>query len=250
MKIIAGKFKGRNLAYRERRGLRVTSQKVKEAIFGMIGGLIEGSQVMDLFCGYGSLGLEAISRGASHVTFVDVDFQAFKQLSFFLEKLELESQATMVKRDAIKVIKHQQPESFNIVLMDPPYHIKMEEKTLEAVDKEKILKPGGMCIVEHSSETELPESVGGLVKKKNRVYGDTAVTIYILKGEDTKLGEIVHEATTEEIQLNAMAAKKAELEKDPVEPKMAEEKLPVEPKTAEETDNGANITEEPRIDNI
>lgn len=184
MKIIAGKFKGRNLQYRERRGLRVTSQLVKEAIFSMVGDVVEGAEVLDLYCGYGTLGIEAISRGAKKVTFADVDGQALKQLSFFVEKLEIESQAELLKRDAVKVIKHQEPASCDLIIMDPPYHAKAEEKTLEAINKEGILRPDGTVVVEHSSEYEMPRSVGKLVKTKDKTYGDTAVSIYKLQEKD------------------------------------------------------------------
>jgi 16S rRNA (guanine966-N2)-methyltransferase len=186
MKIIAGKFKGRNLSYRERKGLRVTSQLVKEAMFGIIGKRVEESNFMDLYCGYGSLGLEAISRGAKKVVFVDVDGQALKQLKYFLEKLEVLEQSELVKRDAIKVVKHMEPGHFDVIVMDPPYHVDAEEKTLEAIDKYKILKPDGMCVVEHYSDNEMPESVGKLKKVKIRIYGDTALSVYINEaGEKT-----------------------------------------------------------------
>ncbi len=181
MKIIAGKFKGRNLDYRERKGLRVTSQKVKEAMFGIIGKKVQDANVLDLYCGYGTLGIEAISRGAKHVTFVDVDGQALKQLKYFLDKLGVKDQAHLIKRDAIKAIKHQKPESFDIVLMDPPYHLRCEEKTLKAIVKYNILKPEGLCVVEHYSDNELPDAVGNFVKKKTKVYGDTSISIYFLE---------------------------------------------------------------------
>ncbi len=184
MKIIAGKFKGRNLEYRTRRGLRVTSQKVKEAIFSILGSSINNARVMDLYCGYGSLGLEAISRGASHVTFVDVDSGALKQLKFFLDKLGIVDQATVIKRDAVKAVKQGTPESLDLVLMDPPYHVKFEIKTLEAIDKADLIKPGGIAVVEHYAENKLPEQVGRFTLRKVKTYGDTAVSIYLLPGGD------------------------------------------------------------------
>jgi 16S rRNA (guanine966-N2)-methyltransferase len=208
MKIIAGKFKGRNLSYRERKGLRVTSQLVKEAMFGIIGKRVEDSNFMDLYCGYGTLGLEAISRGAKKVVFADVDGQALKQLKYFLEKLDVLSQAELVKRDAIKVVKHMVSESFDVIVMDPPYHADAEEKTLEAIDKYRVLKPDGMCIVEHYSDYEMPENVGKLKKVKLRVYGDTALSVYINEsvektGEDSQVNT---EETTRENSDNGEAS--------------------------------------------
>lgn len=185
MKIIAGKFKGKNLDYRHRRGLRVTSQKVKEAMFGIIGDRVEDAAVLDIYCGYGSLGIEAISRGAKEVIFVDVDGGSLKQLKYFLDKLNVLDQTTLIKRDAIKALKHQDPNAFDLILMDPPYHIKVEEKTLESILKYEILKKGGMCVVEHYFENVLADRIGTLVKKKVKKYGDTCLSIFVNEDEKT-----------------------------------------------------------------
>jgi 16S rRNA (guanine(966)-N(2))-methyltransferase RsmD len=198
MKIIAGKFKGRNLTYRERRGLRVTSQLVKEAMFGIIGDRVENSIVLDLYCGYGTLGLEAISRGAKKVIFADTDGQALKQLKFFLEKLEVVEQGELIKRDSIKVVKHLEPRTMDIVVMDPPYHIRFEEKTLEAISKSEILKINGLCVVEHYSENSMPDTVGKLQKVKSRVYGDTALSIYLNTSTGPVSAELCVETTPDE----------------------------------------------------
>lgn len=178
MKIIAGKFGGRTLGFRTRKGLRVTSQKVKEAMFSIIGDAVDNSSVLDLYCGYGTLGIEAVSRGAQFVTFVDVDSQALKQLSYFLSMLGILEQTKTVKRDAVKVVKHSHENQFDIIIMDPPYHINYEKKTLEAIEKNKILKSGGICVVEHYSQNKIPDRIGTLVKFKEKKYGDTGLSIY------------------------------------------------------------------------
>lgn len=178
MKIIAGKFGGRSLNFRVRRGLRVTSQKVKEAMFSIIGDAVKDALVMDLFCGFGTLGIEAISRGARKVIFVDVDGQALKQLTHYLDQLEINSQATTIKRDSVKTVKHSDKESYDLIIMDPPYHLGCEENALKAIDKYQVLKIGGICIVEHYFENIQPDRVGELVKYKEKRYGDTGVAFY------------------------------------------------------------------------
>ncbi|MCD4785247.1 MAG: 16S rRNA (guanine(966)-N(2))-methyltransferase RsmD [Candidatus Eremiobacteraeota bacterium] len=190
MKVIAGKFKGRNLEFRTRRGLRVTSQKVKEAMFSMIGDNIIKAVVLDLFCGYGTLGIEAISRGAKEVTFVETDTHTVKQLKYFLEQLDVAGQATLIRRDAIKAVKHCKENSFDIVFMDPPYHINYEEKALKVVDKYKIIKPGGICILEHYSKNSIPDRVGDLVKFKEKKYGDTSLSIFEIQPEEVQPDEV------------------------------------------------------------
>ena len=178
MRIIAGKFKGKNLEFRKRRGLRVTSQKVKEAMFSILGNLGEAIELLDLYCGYGTLGIEAISRGAGKVVFVDVDGNSLKQLDYFLENLGIKDQAKIIKRDAIKTIKHFSENQFDLIIMDPPYHVHFEEKTLTAIDKYKILKPDGICVVEHFTQNSIPDRMGSLVKFKEKVYGDTTLSLY------------------------------------------------------------------------
>ena len=178
MRIIAGKFKGKNLEFRKRRGLRVTSQKVKEAMFSIVGNCCEESVVLDLYCGLGTLGIEAISRGAKEAVFVDVDGHSLKQLTYFLDVLGIKEQAETIKRDAIKVIKHLEEDRFDLIIMDPPYHINYEEKTLKAIEKSKILKPNGICIVEHFSQNQIPDRIDTLVKFKEKKYGDTTLSLF------------------------------------------------------------------------
>lgn len=184
MKIVAGKFKGRTLEFRKRRGLRVTSQKVKEAMFSIIGDNIENAVVLDLFCGYGTLGIEAISRGAKEVTFVETDSQTIKQLKYFLKQLDIDGQTTVIKRDAIKVIKHCEERAFDIVLMDPPYHINCEEEAMKAVDRYKIIKPGGIFVLEHYSKNCIPDKIGNFSKFKEKKYGDTTLSFFETQKEE------------------------------------------------------------------
>jgi len=186
MRIIAGKFKGRNLDFRKRRGLRVTSQKVKEAIFSIMGSKCVDAVVLDLFCGYGTLGIEAISRGAKEVVFVDVDGHSLKQLTYFLGLLGVEEQATTIKRDANKAIKHMNENQFDLIIMDPPYHIHCEETALKNINKYNILKPDGICVVEHFSQNVLLDRIGGLVKFNEKKYGDTALSLYRRMEESPK----------------------------------------------------------------
>jgi 16S rRNA (guanine(966)-N(2))-methyltransferase RsmD len=182
MKVIAGKFKGKTLNFRERQGLRPTSQKVKEAMFSILGDIVEDANVLDLFCGYGGLGIEAISRGARHVHFVDVDPQALKQVTHFMGVLGIDGQGTAIKRDFIKALKHLDENTFDIILMDPPYNANFEEKSIKTIEKYNLLKPDGIIMVEHSSDNTLPDVVGKFVKFKLKEYGDTALSVYRVSG--------------------------------------------------------------------
>ncbi|MCE1247987.1 MAG: 16S rRNA (guanine(966)-N(2))-methyltransferase RsmD [Firmicutes bacterium] len=197
MKVIAGKFKGKTLNFRERQGLRPTSQKVKEAMFSIIGDMVEDANVLDLFCGYGGLGIEAISRGAKFVHFVDVDPQALKQVAHFLGVLGVENQGSTVKRDFIKALKHLDENSLEIIVMDPPYNANFEEKAILTIEKYNLLKPDGIIMVEHSSDNTLPDKIGKYVKFKVKEYGDTALSVYRQEGSLAGNSVVNHEGEAE-----------------------------------------------------
>jgi 16S rRNA (guanine966-N2)-methyltransferase len=197
MKIIAGKFKGKSLNFRTVQGIRPTSQKVKEAIFSILDKEVQDAVVLDLFCGMGNLGIEAISRGAKEVHFVDVNPKALKQISFFLEMLEIEKQATLIKRDYLKALKHFEEEYFDLILIDPPYRLNYEENSLRIISKGNVLKPSGKVIVEHSSEINLPQQVEKFNKFKEKIYGDTALSLYSFAFSDKPEKEMEKETAKE-----------------------------------------------------
>ena len=128
MKIIAGRFKGRVIQMPK--GIRPTSDKVREAFFEIVKGRIEGADFLDLYCGSGAVGIEALSRGAKSITFVDNGFRCVAALKKNLAQLDILGLSTIniYKKEALKALEAFKglSRSFDIVFLDPPYHRGME----------------------------------------------------------------------------------------------------------------------------
>lgn len=151
MKIISGLFRGAIIPTAKDTGYRPSTGKFREALFSILtsGRLIDGLDgkiVLDLFSGTGSLGFEAISRGASHATFVDVDNIHLQTAKSFAEKYKITDKVDFIKTDATKrlVLPHQ----YDIIFMDPPYKKKMVEIALEAVHNANILNKDALMVIE------------------------------------------------------------------------------------------------------
>ena len=172
IRVCGGKFRSRRLEC-PAKGVRPTTDRVKEAIFSTISHHIHKAAALDLFAGSGSLGIETLSRGAKQVTFVDKSVSSIKTLKKNLEVLGVQD-ALVVKADVMAFIR-QCNQEFDLIFMDPPYNKGLASKTAPHVYK--LLKIGGILIIEHS-----PDETVGIEPWKTRTYGDTKVT-YIMRGE-------------------------------------------------------------------
>ena len=173
MRIIAGQFKGRRLAGPEGDGLRPTSDSLRETLFNILGVSVEGAAVMDGFAGTGALGLEALSRGAARVTFVENDRRAIKVLEENIRRCGAEKACAIVKRDLCRTPA---PEMFDLVLLDPPYDV----KDLEAVVRVAagLVAPAGRLVLEHSRRRMSPDVVPPLQRARLVTAGDSALSFY------------------------------------------------------------------------
>jgi len=174
MKIIEGKFKGRKIAYKGRKGRRVTGEKVRKAVFDILKNLIDfkGIKVCDLFAGSGMYGIEAVSRLAKEVWFVDRDKKAIKEIEENLKKLET-SNWQLVISDYEKFVNTTR-EKFNLVFADPPY-FDFDFSQFNSVYK--ILEEDGIFVLEYSSKIKI-DNFMGLEKIVEKKYGDTKVAIF------------------------------------------------------------------------
>jgi 16S rRNA (guanine966-N2)-methyltransferase len=171
MRIIAGALKGRRLNTPKWPELRPTSDKLRETLFNVLAQRVQGARVLDLFAGTGAIGIEALSRGAAHVTFVDTDARA--------RKLIEENLARCGVSDRYVIIRTPQSlpaESFDLVVLDPPYAVPDLSSTIAAV--EPLIVPGGLLILEHARRRPAPEAVGRLRKTRDLVSGDSALAFY------------------------------------------------------------------------
>lgn len=175
MRIIAGSAKGTKLDTPSGYNTRPTSDRVKEAIFSAIHFDIEGANVLDIFSGSGQLGIEAISRGANSCVFVDMDKQSLQVIEKNIKRCGFERLSKVLNRDAI-IYLSSISESFDIVLIDPPYGYKQQDEILIKLSAN--LNTGGIVVYETAKDIDFSDSVGELAKHKEYVYGTTKVVIY------------------------------------------------------------------------
>ncbi len=172
MRVTAGKFKGRNLQKNVYEHIRPTADVVKQAIFNKLAFEIAGANVLDLFCGTGALGIEAISRGAAKVVFVDKDSRSANLTKTNLKNFSIEAKVIRSSFDnAIKLLKG---EEFDIIILDPPYKANLYNKALELILENEILSKIGVIVCEHSKDEEIDFSKFESVERKD--YGSKCVT--------------------------------------------------------------------------
>jgi 16S rRNA (guanine966-N2)-methyltransferase len=170
LRVSGGELRGRRLRS-PRRGVRPTSERVREALFSILGDL-SGARVLDLFCGTGALGIEAISRGAAGATLVDRDVGAARRN---VESLAIGDRAKVVRSDALRFLRDAEPGSFDLVLCDPPY--RLADRLAAELDQpiRQCLAEGGRVIVETTPDAPLELSLPLITERR---YGDTLVRVH------------------------------------------------------------------------
>lgn len=180
MRVISGSCKGRALKAVPGMTTRPTTDKVKEAIFNMIGPYFEGGQALDLFAGSGGLGIEALSRGMDHCIFIDKDNKAIQTIYTNLKSCQLQTNAEVFRTDAERalraVVKRQL--TFDLIFLDPPYQKQKLSTFIAFINEHHLLNQDGFIVCEHSHEVILPEQIGSLSVMKSEQYGHTVITIY------------------------------------------------------------------------
>ena len=183
MRIISGIAKGRRLASPENRKIRPTSDKVKESLFSILQPYIIEAVFADICAGSGNIGLEALSRGAKWVEFVDNASDSCRLIKENAEKTGL-NDFSLIRKDAAKYIAENKVRKFDVVFADPPYKMGVPEKIMSALQKNNILEPDGLLIIETASDEEAPLADGFELVRRN-VYGDTAMLFYRIKADDS-----------------------------------------------------------------
>lgn len=186
LRIISGTFKGRRLASFKGRWVRPTSDRVREALFNILTVMWEGTTVLDLFAGTGALGFEALSRGASHVIFVERDVHAHRVLKKNIVLLGLVDRCTLVKLSAeegVDLVKKTQRRC-DVIFLDPPYNKQLADCTLSLLAERDVLAEDGVIAVEHHVQEMLSECYGKLMMSDQRVYGKTGLSFYVPRKPD------------------------------------------------------------------
>jgi 16S rRNA (guanine966-N2)-methyltransferase len=197
MRIIAGTLKGRRLASVKGK-IRPTSDKVREAIFSILGAAVMEARVLDLFAGTGALGLEALSRGAQTAVFVEEQPTSLAVLRRNISDLGLSDRTEVlplpVKAGLKKLATRQAV--FDLAFLDPPYGGGLAAASLEDLAAARILSASARVVAEHSRRETLPEVVGPLRGTDLRSYGDTRVAFYEVREhlpEPLELGPLEHQ---------------------------------------------------------
>jgi RNA methyltransferase, rsmD family len=175
MKINSGRFKYRKLEIPE--SARPTTEKVREAVFSMLIGRVEGATVLDLFAGSGSLGLEALSRGAEYCVFNEGDRKNYKILRNNIENCKAEEISSSYNNDFRKALVLANRE-FDIIFIDPPYHEGYYGEVFELVEEYGLLADEGVIVAEHSNDNSLSDNIGNFVKTKEKRYGTIGVDFF------------------------------------------------------------------------
>lgn len=190
MRITAGTAKGRRIGFSkaflrqdETDELRPTSAKVREAIFDIIRNELSGALFLDLYAGAGGVGIEALSRGAGNVVFVESNGLRVNMINHLLSEFGFKEQGKVIKSKAYEFIKRESEKriKYDIIFLDPPYQSDELMKVLPVIGEGNVLKGSGVVILEHFSKTGVPETVKSLKTVKKYKYGDTMLTLYRLE---------------------------------------------------------------------
>lgn len=188
MRVIAGLHRGRRLLGPRGQAIRPTSDRVKEALFSILGERIVGARVLDLYAGTGSIGIEALSRGATHVTFVEADRDALRLVQWNLQQCGLEQSANICASQVSHFFRRgtQWSGPYDIVFCDPPYQLTPELVRLATEWHAGWLADDAIVILEHGRKADIPSVLGPLSQVKRYDYGDTALTRFHLTPRETQ----------------------------------------------------------------
>lgn len=181
MRIIGGTARGRRLATPRDMRVRPTADRVKEAIFNILNGLISqftGCRVLDVFAGTGNLGIEALSRGASSAVFIENNRQSAALVARNLQSTGFGASSRIIQKDAVAALKTLTQEGlpFNLIFLDPPYEKGLLEQSLDFIGNSSLVNEESIVVGEHSVRESIACSFGSLRQFDRRIYRDTAVS--------------------------------------------------------------------------
>jgi len=184
MRIIAGKARGRKIAVPPVPGVRPTLDRVREALFSVVHGMLRGEDVLDLFAGSGSLGIEALSRGARHAMFVDSQRTCLEVIENNLRRCDFEDSATVlcgVVPHCFSDVQKKHDGTYGIVFIDPPYQTPFDVNILIGLHRFSLLKEGAIIIIEHDRRKDIDCLPGCCLFERKRVYGEVGITMVTYK---------------------------------------------------------------------
>jgi len=184
MRVIAGSLKGRRLKTPDWDGLRPTSDKLRETLFNILAPRIAGARVVDAYAGTGAVGIEAISRGAREVVFIDHDRRAQELIAGNLAHCGITTGYNVVRTGALRALEslgNGAFDPFDIVWLDPPYEASEAELMGVLAAAGETLAPDGMAVLERSRRRPGPDAAGRLVRSRDVLSGQSALTFYLCR---------------------------------------------------------------------
>lgn len=187
MRVISGKAKGRKLKRVPGDTTRPVMDRVKENLFNILGDFVPGSRWLDLFAGTGQVGIEALSRGAAHVVFVDKVSAAVRTTKSNLRHTRLERDATVLQKDAFNYLEKPVGAPFDLIYVAPPQYKGMWLEVLNVIDREPLalLEAEGVVVVQIDPKEEESLELASLVEVDRRRYGTTLLLFYELPDKVT-----------------------------------------------------------------
>jgi len=189
MRVITGEYRGRRLASVKGTDIRYTSDRVKKSLFSILADAVPGARFLDLYAGSGNIGIEALSRGAESVAFVDLNPACARTISANLAYCGLSPKPPRIMLLNMGMTRameyfHRRNIQFDTIFLDPPYHLGLVEKTLQVISACGILSTDGEVIAEHDAREDAPARAGTLVMTRQRRYGTTLLSFYTLAEEE------------------------------------------------------------------
>ncbi len=178
MRIISGKYKGRQMVSFKAPHIRPTTDRVKETIFNILRGDISGVRALDLFSGTGSLGIEALSRGAAYVEFVESHPRSLRIIRENLNKLQVSEPFSIVARDVFKYLKEYAGEPFQVIFIDPPFTEALADACMTALAQSRAAKKNTIVVIESAKREPIEDHYNSFHLLDRRAFGDKSASFY------------------------------------------------------------------------
>jgi len=184
MRIVSGKYKGRVLTSFQADHIRPTMDRVKETLFNKWMHEVDGARVLDLFSGTGSLGLEALSRGAQHVDFVELNNKSIQILKKNIDLLKIpKEEFSVTKSDVLGFLRKYQGSAYNLILIDPPFTEKMAHEVMEALDSSACFDDNTLIAIESIKQERMDDEYNQLIRYDFKDYGDKFLSFFRKKAQ-------------------------------------------------------------------
>ncbi len=177
LRIIGGEWRGRKLRFPDAPHLRPTPDRVRETLFNWLMPVIHGARCLDLFAGSGALGLEALSRSAAHVTFVDSNRKVTRTLQQHLDTMQANDRAEVMQADSLLAVPRLS-QGYDVVFLDPPYHLPLMEKVIPLLNASAILQPHTLLYLEIEKRQHLPDLPTHWQLQKEKTAGEVKYYLF------------------------------------------------------------------------